>query len=79
MPDVKVKTTYTLAEETVRVAGKGTYECNACGRDTYVENDGSETDTQLMQTLIEHIRYDHASPADLVKVTYTVVLSKGVE
>lgn len=50
--------------------------CSACGRTAEIV-DGGDADTALMQALVEHAAYEHATRADLLQSRTTPLLSSN--
>ena len=69
---------HDLMVSAIGAHGRGELSCAWCGMAVFVDNDsiGYESDIRTVAQLIEHARYDHASPADIL-FTAPIIILKG--
>lgn len=69
----------TIATDFVAQHGAGSYECSFCAVECYVSSDPADLAVNRveMKNLLLHARFDHGSPADIVRVQHTILLNTG--
>lgn len=67
----------TIATDFVAQHGTGTYECSFCGVEAHVSGYAPEAAAEraMVNSLIQHARFEHVSPADILRVEHTVLLN----